>query len=213
MGRVTGRQRSTITKQPRPVPMLMPWEVRYQHRIEEFFTAPQDVSSSFQDTTNSLSCESADETVSQKDSETVAMNSFVIHETNSSKDYSGLEVMEERQDQLIENSERETCGSSIISDDVTVKSPSKTEVSVQPAELPNSARKQEAAGSGGPTLGPLMSLQQSPVQLEVPFNPHVKQSTVVLKTIKYATNYNLDHFFNYAFTSGKVSLKQRLMSK
>lgn len=212
MGRVTGGQRST--KQPRPTPMLMPWEAKYQHRIEEFFKAPQDVSSTFQDTASST-LSYGSETVSQKDMETAAMNSLVIHETNSLKDYSGLEVMEEGQDQHSRNCERVACGShSSISDDGDVKLPSKTDVSVQPIGLPNSpAKEQEAAGSGEPALGPLTSLQQNPVQLEVAFNPDVKQSTVVLKAINYSINYNLDEFFNYAFSPGKVSLKQRLMSK
>lgn len=217
MGRVTGGQRST--KQPGPASLLMSWEANYQHRIEEFFKAPQDVSSTFQGTASST-LSYGSETVSQKDVKTATMNSLVIHETNNLKDYSGLEVMEEGQDQCSRNCEKVTCGShSSISDDGEVKLPSKTDVSVQLIGLPNSpANEQEAAaaaaaGSGEPALGPLTSLQQKLVQLEVAFSLDVKQSTIVLKTIKYSIHYNLDELFKYAFSPEKVSLKQRLMSK
>lgn len=148
----------------------------------------------------------------QKDSELNALDSVVIHKTNSSEDCSGLQVMVQRQDQ--ENSERETCGHSNDSADGKVELPTYVDASVQPAELLNPpARKQERPASGGLASGTLTPLQQSPIQAEDAFNHHVKQSNAVLKTIKYAINYNLDEIFNYTFTGGKVSLKQRLMNE
>lgn len=213
MGRVTGRQRSTITKQTQPPQLLMPWEVRYQHRIDNFLKSPRDMLNTSQDIASPvLSHRSVDTMLPQKDSELNALDSVVIHKTNSSEDCSGLQVMVQRQDQ--ENSERETCGHSNDSADGKVELPTYVDASVQPAELLNPpARKQERPASGGLASGTLTPLQQSPIQAEDAFNHHVKQSNAVLKTIKYAINYNLDEIFNYTFTGGKVSLKQRLMNE
>ena len=214
MGRVTGRQRRSIT---RPHPILMPWEVRYQHRIDKFFKAPPDTSDTFQDAVNStLYCRSGDETGSPKDNETVAMNSLLINETKCSKTCNGQEVMEERRDQHSEKYERETYGSIIFNDDGKVEPPNITEVSVHSTELlnsPGNEREQKGVGSGEPklALSPPTLLQPSPVQAEVAFSPCVKQRNVLRKAIKYSIHYNLDDYFHYAFTPGKVSFKQRLM--
>lgn len=213
MGRVTGRQRSTITKQPQQPQLLMPWEARYQHRIDKFLKPPQDTLSTSQDVASPALCHrSIDAMLPQMDSDLIALNSVVIYKTNSSKDCSGLQVMEHRQDQ--ENSERETCADSNDSTDGKIELQTHVEASVPPTELLNSpARMQERATCGGLPSATLTPLQQSPTESEVAFNHHVKQSNAVLKTIKYAINYNLDEIFSYAFAGGKVSLKQRLTNE
>lgn len=209
MGRVTGRQRSITMKQPQPRLMLLPWEARYQHRIEDFFKT-QDMKNTLQDNESLALSHMSAESMLCQGSEPNVINSLVNLETNSSKDCRGLLVMEERQDQ--ENTERETCDNSNDSADGNVRLPTCVNASVQPAELLYSpARKQKRAAKRDTET--LVPLRQSSMQSEVAFNHPTKQSTAVLKTIKYAINYNLEENFKYTFAGGKVSLKQRLTNK
>lgn len=205
MGRVTGRQRSSITKQPQSRLMLLPWETRYQHRIEDFFKARHGTPNTVQGSESAALSHMSVVSMSYENSEPNAINCLANHQNNSSKDCSGLQVMEERQDQ--ENTERETCDNSNDSSDGKVRLPTCVNASVQPAELHSPARKQERASE---TLTPL---RQSSRQSEVAVNYFTKQSSAVLKSIKYAVHFNLDEIFNHNFAGGKVSLKQRLTNE